>query len=167
MRLAIMSDVKHSHDLQAKPNNFTSWNSEEMASQLTLPFTVPLKTGLLTTGPLKGLVLLVEDNVIIAREAVAMLMALGAQRVIVASNAREAFELINKELPTFALLDVHLGSLNSFPIAERLQKEGVAYIFASGYGSGINYPPLHQSKPFVTKPYTQLTLTTAINSLEN
>ena len=162
-----MSDVKHSHDLQAKPNNFTSWDSEDIVSQRTQPFAVSSKIAPLTTGPLKGLVLLVEDNVIIAREAVAMLMALGAQRVIVASNAREAFELINKELPTFALLDVHLGSLNSFPIAERLQKEGVAYIFASGYGSGINYPPLHQSKPFVTKPYTQLTLTAAINSLEN
>lgn len=117
-------------------------------------------------GRLSGLVLLVEDNMIIALDAEAMLLELGAQRVVTASNVRDAFEILDRETPDFALLDVNLGSQNSFPVADRLQEAGVAYIFATGYGSGIKYPPTQQSKPFITKPYTKESIADAVGSLE-
>lgn len=116
-------------------------------------------------GTLTGLVLLVEDNMIIALDAEAMLLALGAQRVMVAGNVQDALNLLDNETPTFALLDVNLGNQDSFPVADRLQKLGINYIFATGYDSGGEYPPAQQSKPVITKPYTQESIALALGSL--
>jgi light-regulated signal transduction histidine kinase (bacteriophytochrome)/CheY-like chemotaxis protein len=133
---------------------------EEVKNQEAAQLTKP------RTGRLSGFVLLVEDNMIIALDAETMLLELGAQKVVVASNVRDAFELLDQETPSFALLDVNLGSQNSFPVADRLQAAGVKYLFATGYGSGVKYPPTQVGKPFITKPYTQESIATALGSFE-
>jgi light-regulated signal transduction histidine kinase (bacteriophytochrome)/CheY-like chemotaxis protein len=103
---------------------------------------------------LSGLVLVVEDNVLIALDAEDVLTALGAARVVVASNVAEALRLIDLETPRFALLDINLGRERSWPVATRLRSLGVNYVFATGYGDGIDYPIEHRSTAVVTKPYT-------------
>lgn len=103
---------------------------------------------------LSGLVLLVEDNMLLALETETIMLALGASQVAVASNVAQALSLIDMQKPDFALLDVNLGTEMSWPVAERLRSLGVQYIFATGYGDGIQYPIAHQSTPFITKPYT-------------
>ena len=113
-------------------------------------------------GQLGGDVLLVEDNLIIALDAEAMLMSVGARRVFVASNVKDALAILDHETPTFALLDVNLGTQNSFPIADRLFEMNIQFIFATGYGSGINYPPDQKSRPFITKPYTRESIAKAL-----
>ena len=113
--------------------------------------------------PLSGTVLLVEDNVVIAYDAEEMLLALGATRVAMASNVVEALKLIETETPSFALLDVNLGSDLSWPVATRLQELGVRHIFATGYSSGVSYPLEHRSTPVVIKPYDTESLTAAAN----
>ncbi|MEN9873122.1 MAG: hypothetical protein RL186_19 [Pseudomonadota bacterium] len=123
---------------------------------------VPTLTTILGTQTLHGIVLLVEDNLIIALDAEAMLMALGASKVLIASSVKDAFAMLDKDTPTFALLDVNLGNHNSFPIATRLQGLAVPYVFATGYGSGITYPPDQQTTPFISKPYTKETIARAL-----
>ena len=113
-------------------------------------------------GQLGGDVLLVEDNLIIALDAEAMLLSLGARHVFVASNVKDALAILDHETPTFALLDVNLGAQNSFPIADRLFEMNIQFIFATGYGSGINYPPDQKSLPFITKPYTRESIAKAL-----
>jgi light-regulated signal transduction histidine kinase (bacteriophytochrome)/CheY-like chemotaxis protein len=113
-------------------------------------------------GQLGGDVLLVEDNLIIALDAEAMLLSLGARHVFVASNVKDALAILDHETPTFALLDVNLGTQNSFPIADRLFEMNIQFIFATGYGSGINYPPDQKSPPFITKPYTRESIAKAL-----
>jgi light-regulated signal transduction histidine kinase (bacteriophytochrome) len=113
-------------------------------------------------GHLGGDVLLVEDNLIIALDAEAMLMSLGARHVLVASNIKDALAILDQETPTFALLDVNLGTQNSFPIADRLFEMNIQFIFATGYDSGINYPPDQKSRPFITKPYTRESIAKAL-----
>ncbi|MCA3696556.1 response regulator, partial [Aquidulcibacter sp.] len=113
-------------------------------------------------GSLQGHVLLVEDNLIIALDAEAMLLSLGAERVLVASNVKDALAILDREKPSFALLDVNLGTQNSFPIADRLFEMEVPFIFATGYGSGINYPSDQNSRPFITKPYTKDSIAKAL-----
>ena len=114
---------------------------------------------------LAGTVLLVEDNMIIALEAEDMLAALGADDVLVASNVAEALRLLTIETPSFALLDINLGSETSWPIASRLRELGVRYAFATGYNDGIDTPMEHRSAPLVTKPYTKDSLSRAVTGL--
>ncbi|WP_085340818.1 HWE histidine kinase domain-containing protein [Aquidulcibacter paucihalophilus] len=117
-------------------------------------------------GSLQGHVLLVEDNLIIALDAEAMLLSLGAERVLVASNVKDALAILDREKPSFALLDVNLGNQNSFPIADRLFEIEVPFIFATGYGSGINYPSDQNARPFITKPYTKDSIAKALGGIE-
>ena len=107
-----------------------------------------------TPSRLTGLVLAVEDNVLIALDVEGVLLQLGAERVVVASNVNEALRLIDLETPSFALLDINLGRETSWRIASRLQSLGVPHIFATGYGDGIDYPPEHRLTAVITKPYT-------------
>lgn len=115
-------------------------------------------------GPsrLSGTILLVEDNMIIALETEDMLLAAGADRVIVASNVTAAFALLASVTPDLALLDVNLGTELSWPIATRLREIGVRYVFCTGYGDGIDYPLEHRSVPSITKPYTINTIAHAL-----
>ena len=117
-------------------------------------------------GGLRGHVLLVEDNLIIALDAEAMLLSLGAERVLVASNVKDALAILDREKPSFALLDVNLGNQNSFPISDRLFEMEVPFIFATGYGSGINYPSDQNARPFITKPYTKDSIAKALGGIE-
>ncbi|MDQ6647797.1 MAG: GAF domain-containing protein, partial [Pseudomonadota bacterium] len=84
---------------------------------------------------LTGTVLLVEDNMIIALESEDLLLTLGAESVLVASTVAEALRLVEMETPTFALLDINLGTEMSWPVALRLRELGVRYAFATGYGN--------------------------------
>ncbi len=103
---------------------------------------------------LSGLVLVVEDNVLIALDVEDVLMALGAARVVIAGNVAEALRLIDLETPSFALLDINLGREESWPVATRLRSLGVHHIFATGYGDGIDYPAEHRFTTVIMKPYT-------------
>ena len=112
---------------------------------------------------LSGLVLAVEDNVLIALDVEDVLIGLGAERVVIASNVTEALRLIDLETPSFALLDVNLGRESSWPIATRLQSLGVPHIFATGYGDGIDYPVEHLLTAVITKPYTSASIARAFS----
>jgi light-regulated signal transduction histidine kinase (bacteriophytochrome)/CheY-like chemotaxis protein len=112
---------------------------------------------------LSGLVLAVEDNVLIALDVEDVLIALGAARVVVASNVTEALRLIDLETPSFALLDINLGRENSWPIATRLRSLGVHHVFATGYGDGIDYPVEHRLTAVITKPYTSASIAQAFS----
>ena len=103
---------------------------------------------------LRGSVLLVEDNMIIALAAEDMLIALGADSVMVAGNVADALGLLARETPSFALLDINLGSEMSWPIALRLRELGVRHAFATGYGDAMQVPAAHRPALIVAKPYT-------------
>jgi light-regulated signal transduction histidine kinase (bacteriophytochrome) len=118
--------------------------------------------------PLKGLALVVEDNLIIALDAEANLLDLGADDVTIVSNIGAALDAIEKRKPYAALLDVNLGAETSFAVGERLIALSVPFAFASGYGEKIAYPEIFSATPKILKPYTlsmlQDALVTAIQS---
>jgi light-regulated signal transduction histidine kinase (bacteriophytochrome)/CheY-like chemotaxis protein len=114
---------------------------------------------------LYGAVLLVEDNMIIALDAEDILLSLGAVRVVLARNVAEALNLIALDTPSFALLDINLGFETSWPIAAQLRKLGFPYVFATGYGDGIDYPLEHRGAPAITKPYTSPSIARAFGEL--
>lgn len=116
----------------------------------------PVSTrGQKSTRSIEGLsVLLVEDQMLIAFDAQAMLEEAGVGQVNVAPNAVDALRLIAAMPPDAAVLDVNLGSGTSFPIADELAARGIPFAFATGYGDQINVPPHYRDMPVVRKPYT-------------
>ena len=106
------------------------------------------------TVGLSGPALVVEDNMLIALDAEDILAELGASRVETAASAREALRLIEKQEPTFALLDVNLGQETSIPVAEELARRHVPFVFATGYGAELSLPPAIENTPVLAKPYT-------------
>lgn len=79
----------------------------------------------------------------------------GAQGTVVAtaSSAREAFAALDRERPHVAILDVNLGDATSEPIAARLAREAIPFMFATGYGDGGAIPGGFSGVPIVRKPY--------------
>lgn len=98
-------------------------------------------------------VLLVEDSIIIAMDAEALITDIGAGDVTVATSVREALEKLDSSHPTLAILDVKLQGETCFPIADRLQELHIPYVFATGYSDHESFPDRHKLIPCMTKPY--------------
>jgi light-regulated signal transduction histidine kinase (bacteriophytochrome) len=113
---------------------------------------------------LSGAVLVVEDNMIIALEAEEILASLGAKAVDMAGSVHDALRQIEAAKPSFALLDVNLGSETSLPVAMRLSALGVPFVFATGYGESFRIPPELGAVAMIKKPYTADTLRRALSA---
>lgn len=95
-------------------------------------------------------ILVVEDEPMISMLIEDILFHLECVVVGPASNLALALNLAeNRELDA-AILDVRLGSENSFPVADVLKRAGIPFAFATGYGDG-SYP---HNAPVLQKPYS-------------
>lgn len=101
---------------------------------------------------LKGHVLIVEDNLLVAIDTEAIVEELGAKSTDVAANVAAALRAINKQRPDFAILDINLGTESSLPVADRLVELGVPFGFASGYGDRAELPEPFADVPRISKP---------------
>ncbi|MFZ2996908.1 HWE histidine kinase domain-containing protein [Sphingobium sp.] len=118
-----------------------------------------------TPGLLKGRsVLLVEDNMIIAMDGEDALRDLGADVMTAASvaSAREAIAIRPVDL---AVLDFNLGNETSLPIADLLVERGIPFLFATGYGDGLELPIRFRDMVLVKKPYSGATLAQALEPI--
>jgi len=114
--------------------------------------------------PLDGrAVMLVEDNMIIAMDGEDALRELGGAMVHTAASVRRAMALLDEEPIGFAVLDFNLGNENSIPVAEALKDRGIPFLFASGYGDGLELPDALTGTGIVKKPYDIGSLARAID----
>lgn len=107
-------------------------------------------------------ILVLEDEPIIAFALEDMLIDEGAT-VSVASTIEEASRECEREMPDFAILDVNLHGTKSYPTAYLLQRSGVRFIFATGYGDA-EHPADLANIPTVTKPYATQQIKDALAS---
>ncbi|MEP1611310.1 MAG: HWE histidine kinase domain-containing protein [Roseobacter sp.] len=111
-----------------------------------------------------GVVLLLEDNFVIANDMKNQLADSGICNVEVFSNLDDAFEAVDMALPAFALLDVHLGSgKSSAPLAQHLLEQNIPFIFVTGYGDQAPLDEQFQFIPCLTKPAQTHDLQAAIS----
>lgn len=110
--------------------------------------------------------LIVEDNLIIAMAAEVILLDLGARHVDTAATVDQALRSIERTRPSFALLDLNLGSESSIKVAQKLKEIGVPFIFATGYGERAPLPEQLASSPVVQKPYTLEVVEHALEKLQ-
>ena len=105
--------------------------------------------------------LLVEDSMMIALDAQAMLQRCGAEVELVATtnDARRAIELNTFDA---AILDVNLYTETSYRIAEELQDRAIPFVFATGYGEQIIVPERFKHVHVISKPYAEDALRAAL-----
>ena len=107
-------------------------------------------------------VLVVEDDALIAMLLEDMLAELGFEVVGPATRLRGALELAERQSFDIAILDVHLGSEQSFPVADVLRLRGIPFIFATGYGAdGLNAG--YRQTVTLQKPFESRQLESAIS----
>lgn len=100
-------------------------------------------------------VLIVEDNLMIAMDAEVIFEQLGSGETAVAPTAAAAMDMIGRrDSPfAFALLDINLGNETSFEVARALKRDGVPFLFASGYGDSLTMPEDLEDIRILSKPY--------------
>jgi CheY-like chemotaxis protein len=109
-------------------------------------------------SPVNGLrILLVEDEAMIAMLVEDMLADRGATVVGPAGAVSAALSAIESEPIDGALLDVNLGGVESFEVADALAKRDIPFVFVTGYGgAGVRdrYPNVATlQKPFMPEDF--------------
>ena len=105
--------------------------------------------------------LLVEDSMMIALDAQAMLQNCGAE-VELATTTADARRAMTLNKFDAAILDVNLYTETSFAIAEDLQDRDIPFVFATGYGETIVVPDRFKGVFVVSKPYIEDVLRAAL-----
>lgn len=80
-------------------------------------------------------VLIVEDEALIAMHLEDLLSDMGHHVVACLARIDEATKYAEQAEIDFAILDINLGGVKSFPVAEVLRRRRIPFVFASGYGS--------------------------------
>ncbi len=106
-------------------------------------------------------VLVVEDALLLAVELEAGLIDAGAVVVGIASNLEEAERMCGLSFDA-AVLDAYLAGQSVRPIAEALERQGKAFIFATGYGDDLGAPEGFDA-PVVRKPYNVQQIAAALS----
>lgn len=97
-------------------------------------------------------VILVEDEALIRMMIADMVVELGHSVGGEAGTLSGGLALANAGGFDAAILDVKLGSASSEAIAEALQRRGIPFVFASGYGAeGV--PEAFRDHPALRKPF--------------
>lgn len=108
-------------------------------------------------------VLVVEDEMMIAMLIEDMLEELGCELIGPASNVKRALELIASETIEIALLDVNLDGQATDAIAHELQRRGVPFVFATGYGA-TGVPKQYNDRAVLQKPFQKTDLAAALST---
>jgi CheY-like chemotaxis protein len=106
--------------------------------------------------------LLVEDEAMIRMMIADMVETLGHRVAAEAGNIEQAMELARSATFDFAIIDMNLNGVMSFPIADAIAERSIPLIFASGYDS-TRKGERHQEAPVLQKPFTVDRLESAIH----
>jgi CheY-like chemotaxis protein len=108
-------------------------------------------------------VLVVEDDMLLALELCDGLADLGFEIVGPAASIEEAIQILDQiSLPDAAVLDVNLRGGLVYPLADRLEAQGVPFIFCTGYE---HLDPHYRHRPSVRKPVDLRRLTDELHRL--
>jgi CheY-like chemotaxis protein len=109
-------------------------------------------------------ILIVEDEPIVALALQDMLEDLGYEVVGPAFRVPAALALAESEAFDAAILDVNMGTGDSYGVAARLRERAIPYLFATGYGrEGLD--PGHEETPVLQKPYRDSQVAAALKRM--
>jgi two-component system, response regulator PdtaR len=109
------------------------------------------------------LVLVVEDEFIIALDLELILQKHGFRVLGLAATVAQALQMLARETPDVALLDVNLKGEPVTPVAETLQARGVPFVLVSAYDRPPQLPAeILVAAPNVGKPISERYLLAAL-----
>lgn len=98
-------------------------------------------------------ILVVEDESLLAMLLEDLLTDLGMQ-VCVTASVEDALRAVEAQAPPdLALLDVNIAGQMVFPVAHALQRRGIPFAFATGYGEQ-GLPEDFRQRPIISKPFS-------------
>ncbi|UDL89336.1 response regulator [Mesorhizobium sp. PAMC28654] len=97
-------------------------------------------------------ILIVEDEFLLAMDLEYLLAGMGHTVVGLATRVPTAVELALRADIDFAILDLNLAGIQTFPVADILRQRGIPFIFATGYGSA-GLVDGYRDEPTLQKPY--------------
>jgi DNA-binding LytR/AlgR family response regulator len=98
-----------------------------------------------------GAILIVEDEWLVASTLAERLRELGHEVSGPAPTVASALQLVADRMPAAALLDVALGTENSFAVATMLRRQGVPFVFLTGY-LNVDLPAEFAGETVLGKP---------------
>lgn len=108
---------------------------------------------------MKPKILIVEDEMLVARELEARVRAMGYEPVGVCSWGAEALDLASQTRPDLALMDIVLkGSMNGIAVAGEIRKRfNIPTVFVTAYGDEDTMERAEMTKPYgyVLKPFSE------------
>jgi CheY-like chemotaxis protein len=97
-------------------------------------------------------ILVVDDEPLVSLLIADWLTELGYHVVGPVGRAHEAIQLIEEARLDGALLDVNLGTGDSFTLADAVRAKGIPLAFITGHASGV-LPPRFKGSPVLSKPF--------------
>jgi CheY-like chemotaxis protein len=102
-------------------------------------------------------ILLVEDEAMIAMLIEDMVADIGGELVATATRLDDAVAQAAEREIDFAILDLNLGGVLTYPVADLLRQRGIPFVFATGYGAG-GLAKGYENETALEKPFTTSTL---------
>ncbi|XSG83325.1 MAG: response regulator [Methyloligella sp. ZOD6] len=97
-------------------------------------------------------ILVVEDEALAALHLEDMLQEMGCQVVGPAARVQHAIEMLDRESPDLAILDLNVAGELVYPVADTLAAKGVPFLFATGLGiASLNED--YRDRPVLQKPF--------------
>lgn len=106
-------------------------------------------------------ILVVEDEILVSLMIEDMLVDLGCEVAGSARSVAEALALVARETFDGAILDLNLGGVPAYPVADALTARAIPFVFLTGYGTG-GIDRRFADTPMVSKPFHQAALEEAI-----
>jgi len=97
-------------------------------------------------------ILVVDDEPLISMLLAGWLEELGYQILGPSGNVKSALALIEASPPDAAIIDVSLGAESGYPIADRLAKSNIPFVFATGRAEG-SLDPAFKGARVLVKPF--------------
>jgi CheY-like chemotaxis protein len=97
-------------------------------------------------------VLIVEDEALVGMALEDALEFLGIEVAGIAGTVDEALAQVAAETFDGAILDVQLHGKDVLPVAESLEKRGIPFVFATGYGKA-GLPEKYRDAHVLQKPF--------------
>ncbi len=115
--------------------------------------------------PVAPLVLIVEDEMVVAMLIKEMVTGMGCEVGGVAFHLNEGEALLERDSFDLAILDVHLNGKLVFPLADMLARRGIPFMLTTAYDrKGI--PERYRDSPMLRKPFSALDLKNAMLQLD-
>lgn len=104
--------------------------------------------------PLEGCsVLVLEDQMAMALDLERLLVEHGAASVGTVGTAAAALDLLARDPPDVAILDIDLGDSTSIEVADELARLGIPFVLAGTEADAALVPSAHREIPIASKPY--------------